>query len=72
MSSSESPSEWNGRPEDELTLSNEDLKCLESVATGIRLAAKIVDMPCNYMTVDDFLQACIYTKLCKIIRGTSE
>lgn len=36
-------------------LSEDDLRCIENAATGVRLAAKIVDAPCNEMTVDDFL-----------------
>lgn len=37
-------------------LSEDDLQCIENAATGVRLAAKIVDAPCNEMTVDDFLK----------------
>lgn len=36
-------------------LSDDDLRCIDNAATGVRLAAKIVDAPCNEMTVDDFL-----------------
>ncbi|KAL1493754.1 hypothetical protein ABEB36_009448 [Hypothenemus hampei] len=36
-------------------LKDDELKCIEYAANGIRLAAKIVDTPCNEMTVDDFL-----------------
>lgn len=41
---------------EDLHLSQDDLRCLESAASGIRLAAKIVDMPCNVMNVDKFLK----------------
>uniref|UniRef100_A0A670I0K2 Syntaxin-16 n=1 Tax=Podarcis muralis TaxID=64176 RepID=A0A670I0K2_PODMU len=34
----------------------ETLKCLESAAEGIRLAARIVDTPCNEMNTDSFLE----------------
>ncbi|XP_968492.2 probable aminopeptidase NPEPL1 [Tribolium castaneum] len=37
-------------------LSAEELKILDDAATGIRLAARIVDTPCNEMNVDHFLQ----------------
>lgn len=46
----------NGSIEENLTLSSEDLLCLESVCTGVRLAARISDAPCNEMNVDHFLQ----------------
>lgn len=36
-------------------LSDQELKILEDAACGIRLAARIVDTPCNEMNVDDFL-----------------
>ncbi|XP_044264369.1 probable aminopeptidase NPEPL1 [Tribolium madens] len=37
-------------------LTAEELKILDDAATGIRLAARIVDTPCNEMNVDHFLQ----------------
>lgn len=36
-------------------LTNEDIACLEEAARGIRLAARIVDTPCNEMNVDHFI-----------------
>ncbi|XP_055308614.1 probable aminopeptidase NPEPL1 isoform X2 [Sitodiplosis mosellana] len=36
-------------------LSEADIECLLNVSNGIRLAAKIVDMPCNEMDVSHFL-----------------
>lgn len=47
--------EINGVVE-ETSLSCEDLQCLTNTSDGIRLAAKIVDAPCNKMNVDLFLQ----------------
>ena len=37
-------------------LQADELRCLSEVADGIRLAAKIVDMPCNMMHTDAFLE----------------
>lgn len=37
-------------------LSQPEISCIESVARGIRLAAKIVDTPCNEMNVSHFLE----------------
>ncbi|XP_022185741.2 probable aminopeptidase NPEPL1 isoform X2 [Nilaparvata lugens] len=37
-------------------LSDADLASLDAVCNGIRLAARIVDMPCNEMNVDHFLK----------------
>ncbi|KAL8179552.1 UNVERIFIED_CONTAM: putative aminopeptidase npepl1 [Gekko kuhli] len=34
----------------------ETLKCLESATEGVRLAARIVDTPCNEMNTDSFLE----------------
>ncbi|XP_023705680.1 probable aminopeptidase NPEPL1 isoform X3 [Cryptotermes secundus] len=48
--------ERNGNMEENLMLSSENLLCLESACTGVRLAARIVDAPCNEMNVDHFLQ----------------
>uniref|UniRef100_U5EU02 Putative leucine aminopeptidase n=1 Tax=Corethrella appendiculata TaxID=1370023 RepID=U5EU02_9DIPT len=44
------------QPEDQQTLTDEDLACLEDSAYGIRLTAKIVDAPCNEMNVSGFLK----------------
>jgi probable aminopeptidase NPEPL1 len=47
----------NSESGDEATeLTPEELKVLDDAATGIRLAARIVDTPCNEMNVDNFLQ----------------
>lgn len=48
-------SERNGNIEN-LILSSENLLCLETACTGVRLAARIVDAPCSEMNVDNFLQ----------------
>lgn len=48
--------ERNGNTEENLMLSSENLLCLESACTGVRLAARIVDAPCSEMNVDHFLQ----------------
>ncbi|PSN48819.1 putative aminopeptidase NPEPL1 [Blattella germanica] len=53
---SQAGGESNGGIDDKLTLSVDDIKCLESVCSGVRLAARIVDAPCNEMNVDHFLQ----------------
>nr|CAI5864546.1 unnamed protein product [Callosobruchus analis] len=37
-------------------LSEEEVALLEDVAKGVRLAARIVDTPCNMMNVDHFLE----------------
>lgn len=52
----EGAAESNRSVEEKLTLSSEDLQCLESACTGVQLAARIVDAPCNEMNVDRFLQ----------------
>lgn len=39
-----------------LILTDEELECLRVAADGVRLACKIVDMPCSVMNVDSFLQ----------------
>lgn len=49
------PSNGNSPPEG-IELTADEIKCLENAATGIRLAARIVDTPCNEMTVDHFLE----------------
>lgn len=46
--------ENNGGTSAELSL--DELKALEEAALGIRLAARIVDTPCNEMNVDHFLK----------------
>ncbi|KAH8273176.1 hypothetical protein KR018_008543 [Drosophila ironensis] len=38
-------------------LTEDEIKCIDEAARGIRLAARIVDMPCNEMNVDHFVQA---------------
>ncbi|EDW24855.1 GL23157 [Drosophila persimilis] len=38
-------------------LTADEVKCLNETARGIRLTARIVDMPCNEMNVDHFVQA---------------
>lgn len=40
----------------EYHLTSEDILCLDSAAHGIRLAARIVDMPCNEMNVSHFVE----------------
>jgi len=37
-------------------LSNDDIDCLERAVYGIRLAARIVDTPCNEMNVSHFIE----------------
>lgn len=37
------------------SLIESDIECLTDAANGIRLAARIVDMPCNEMNVDGFI-----------------
>ncbi|XP_031572072.1 probable aminopeptidase NPEPL1 [Actinia tenebrosa] len=37
-------------------VTDDDIKCLTSTAESIRLAAKIVDIPCNIMHTDNFLE----------------
>lgn len=39
-------------------LIEEELQALENACYGIRLAARIVDTPCNEMNVDLFLNVC--------------
>lgn len=56
------------------SVSAADIECLENAARGIRLAAEIVDKPCNEMNVTDFLGeiAIIADELgvkSKVIRG---
>ncbi|XP_064641058.1 probable aminopeptidase NPEPL1 [Lineus longissimus] len=41
---------------DKTVLSESELTCLSDMAQGIRLAAKIVDMPCSVMHTDAFLE----------------
>lgn len=43
-------------------LSAEELETLESAAVGIRMAARIVDTPCNEMNVDHFLEVNYFLK----------
>lgn len=46
-------------------LTKEDVLCLEESARGIRLAAKIVDTPCNEMNVNHFVEE--IRRICKEI-----
>lgn len=41
---------------DSCDLTTEELKAVDAAAQGIRLAARIVDTPCNEMNVDHFLR----------------
>lgn len=71
---SDIPNERNGLPDDTTPLSKEDLECITATCHGIRLAAKIVDAPCNQMNVDHFLQevqatSAVLGTSCHIIRG---
>ncbi len=36
-------------------VTEDDVKCMDALATGVRLAQDIVDRPCNYMHTDNFL-----------------
>ncbi|KAH8383768.1 hypothetical protein KR009_010407 [Drosophila setifemur] len=38
-------------------LTEDEIKCLNTTARAIRMTARIVDMPCNEMNVDHFVQA---------------
>lgn len=40
----------------EASLSDAEISCLQDASYGVRLAAKIVDMPCSEMNTDSFLQ----------------
>lgn len=42
--------------DDTSPLSEKDIATLDVVCQGIRLAARIVDTPCNEMDVDQFLK----------------
>lgn len=37
-------------------LTAEELEAIDAAANGVRMAARLVDTPCNEMTVDDFVQ----------------
>ena len=37
-------------------LNDDDLGCISSLADSVRFTAKIVDVPCNEMNVDTFIQ----------------
>nr|XP_036673911.1 probable aminopeptidase NPEPL1 isoform X1 [Drosophila suzukii] len=55
-------------------LTEDELKCLNETTRAIRLTARIVDMPCNEMNVDHFIQAVedVGKELCitpQVIRG---
>ncbi len=36
-------------------VTEDDVKCLDALAEGVRLAQDIVDKPCNFMHTDAFL-----------------
>lgn len=38
-------------------VSKEEIETMERIANSVRMAARIVDTPCNYMNVDHFLDA---------------
>nr|CAD7266498.1 unnamed protein product [Timema shepardi] len=46
----------NGTAEGELGLGEADVELLKNAAMAVRLAARIVDTPCNEMNVDTFVQ----------------
>nr|CAD7606267.1 unnamed protein product [Timema genevievae] len=46
----------NGTAEGELVLGEGDIELLKNAAMAVRLAARIVDTPCNEMNVDTFVQ----------------
>lgn len=39
-----------------ITLDNSDIECITAAAEGIRLAARLVDAPCNQMHTDAFIE----------------
>ena len=41
-------------------LNEEELQCLRAAADGVRLAAKIVDMPCSEMNVHHFVKVSLF------------
>jgi len=41
-------------------LTEEDTKCMTIAAESVRLSARIVDMPCNYMHTDLFLEVGVF------------
>lgn len=43
-------------PSVQTPLSASEIACLQNTCYGVRLAAKIVDAPCNDMNVDHFIQ----------------
>lgn len=51
--------------DDTTLLSEKDLATLDAVCHGIRMAARIVDTPCNEMNVDQFLKVVINTLVMK-------
>ena len=46
---------YTDEPSNLATPSEEDVKAFKSLADSIRLTAKIIDMPCDIMSTDDFL-----------------
>lgn len=51
----------------DLAVSNQSLEVISSIAESIRLAARIVDMPCNIMHTTAFVQASFRTFPTKIL-----
>lgn len=45
-----------GSPNPYQELTAEEISCISNAATGVRLAARIVDTPCSEMNVDHFLK----------------
>ena len=43
-------------------LTQSEVDCLNSTAESVRLAAKIVDTPCNEMNTDHFLEVFTFMK----------
>ena len=48
-------------------LNEEELQCLRATADGVRLAAKIVDMPCSEMNVHHFVKVSVLFGLLKAL-----
>ena len=51
---------------DSSLLSAEEVKCLNALCEGVRLAQEIVDLPTNFMHTDAFLEV----RLCTLITST--
>lgn len=52
-------------------LTAEDTQCMTTAAESIRLAARIVDTPCNDMHTDIFLEVTIHISLCDRDKATT-